>query len=38
MDTPLVGFDTGGVSEGVKHVVTGLLSPRRIPSNGQKIY
>lgn len=27
MGTPLVGFDTGGVGEGVKHGVTGLLSP-----------
>ena len=29
MGTPLVGFDTGGVSEGVEHGVTGLLSPEK---------
>lgn len=27
--TPVVGFNTGGVSEGVKHGVTGLLSPEK---------
>jgi colanic acid/amylovoran biosynthesis glycosyltransferase len=29
MGTPVVGFDTGGVSEGVEHGVTGLLSPEK---------
>ena len=27
--TPLVGFNTGGVSEVVEHGVTGLLSPEK---------
>ena len=29
MGTPVVGFDTGGVSEAVEHGVTGLLSPEK---------
>jgi glycosyltransferase involved in cell wall biosynthesis len=29
MGTPVVGFNTGGVSEGVEHGVTGLLSPEK---------
>jgi glycosyltransferase involved in cell wall biosynthesis len=29
MGTPLVGFDTDGVSEGVEHGVTGVLSPEK---------
>ena len=29
MGTPVVGFDTGGVSECVEHGVTGLLSPEK---------